>query len=298
MSNGYSALELQESDLRKIIAAKMHVGALNSNYQMDQYIYGKGPSCNIFDAKKMWEKLTLAARAIAAIENPADVCVISGKPTGQRAILKFAKFTNSSSVGGRFSPGCFTNHHQAGFKEPRLLVITDPRVDHQAVREASYVNIPVIALCDADTDLKYIDIAIPCNNKGTQAVGLAWWFLSREVLRLRGSIPRTSDWSETVMPDLFFYRDPEEVKRQEEDEKKAAEEALNNAAEPVEAGGQDFQADEWEAQDSNIVPEAAAPVADDWAAVAPVAPTQQDWSSENVVTTGGDWAATETSQWA
>mgnify|MGYP002384216654 CR=1 FL=1 len=36
-----------------------------------------------------------------------------------------------------------------------------------------------------------------------------WWFLTREVLRLRGQINRQAPWD--VMVDLFFYRDPEEV---------------------------------------------------------------------------------------
>jgi small subunit ribosomal protein SAe len=38
-------------------------------------------------------------------------------------------------------------------------------MDHQAVSEASFVNIPVIAFCDPSTSLRYIDIAIPANNK-------------------------------------------------------------------------------------------------------------------------------------
>lgn len=37
----------------------------------------------IINLKKTWEKLLLAARAIVAIENPADVCVISSRNTGQ-----------------------------------------------------------------------------------------------------------------------------------------------------------------------------------------------------------------------
>ena len=36
-----------------------------------------------------------------------------------------------------------------------------------------------------------------------------WWMLSREVLRMRGTISREHPWE--VMPDLYFYRDPEEV---------------------------------------------------------------------------------------
>ena len=37
-----------------------------------------------------------------------------------------------------------------------------------------------------------------------------WWMLAREVLRMRGTISREHPWE--VMPDLYFYRDPEEVK--------------------------------------------------------------------------------------
>mmetsp|Transcript_20262 Transcript_20262/g.38102 ORF Transcript_20262/g.38102 Transcript_20262/m.38102 type:complete len:124 (-) Transcript_20262:299-670(-) len=47
-----------------------------------------------------------------------------------------------------------------------------------------------------------------------------FWLLSREVLRLRGTISRTEDWDVPV--DLFFYRDPEEIKAQEEAEKAEA----------------------------------------------------------------------------
>ncbi len=41
----------------------------------------------------MWDKVVLAARVIAAIENPADICVISARQIGQRGVLKFAKYT-------------------------------------------------------------------------------------------------------------------------------------------------------------------------------------------------------------
>ena len=57
-----------------------------------------------------WEKIVLAARIIASIENPNDVCVISARPYGHRAVLKYAANTGAQAIAGRFTPGNFTNY--------------------------------------------------------------------------------------------------------------------------------------------------------------------------------------------
>ena len=105
-----------------------------------------------------------------------------------------------------------------------MIIVTDPRTDAQAIKEASYVNIPVIALCDTDTPTEYVDVAIPTNNKGRHAIGLIWWMLAREVLRLRGTLAnREVDWD--VVVDLYFYRDPEAEEQKEEEKVPGTEEA-------------------------------------------------------------------------
>lgn len=213
-----SALSKREKDIYRLIQSECHLGSKNYNVQMKRFIHHVSKEgVPLLKVDETYENIKLAARIIAGVADPQDVFAISSRDYGQRAVIKFAKYTGASyNSSSRWINGSLTNHKTNNFKEPKVLIVADPYADAKPVKEASYANIPVIALCDTHNSLKFVDIVIPCNNNSTESISMVFWMLAREVMVLRGELDRDDDeWSEVVV-DLFYYRDVKKLKEEEE----------------------------------------------------------------------------------
>lgn len=63
-----------------MIAAGCHIGTENCNNLMESYIYKRNKEgIHVIDLSRTWEKLMIAARAIAAVPSPKDVLIVSNR---------------------------------------------------------------------------------------------------------------------------------------------------------------------------------------------------------------------------
>jgi small subunit ribosomal protein S2 len=162
---------------------------------MEQFIYRVRPDgLFVLDVKKTDDRIRAAAKFLARFE-PTKVAAAAARLYAQEPVKKFCETTKATKVIGRFIPGILSNPLYPNRIEPEVLLVSDPRADAQAVKEAAAVGIPVVALCSTDNEFTGVDLVIPTNNKGRRALAVIYWLLARQVLRERGELPSDKDLS-------------------------------------------------------------------------------------------------------
>ncbi len=179
--------------LDKYLAAGLHIGTQQKTKDMERYIYRvRADGLYVLDVRKTNDRILAAAKFLSTFD-PDDILVVSTRQYGQAPVKKFGQIIGAKTIPGRFIPGTLTNPNYSKFIEPRVLVVTDPRSDSQAIIEAKQIGIPVVALCDTENLLGNVDIVLPVNNKGRKAIALVYWLLAREILRQRGVLAEDED---------------------------------------------------------------------------------------------------------
>ncbi|MBE0519853.1 30S ribosomal protein S2 [Candidatus Bathyarchaeota archaeon] len=181
-----------------LLSAGTHIGTRMKTRDMEQFIYRVRPDgLFVLDVKKTDERIRITAKFLARFE-PSKIAVAAARLYAQEPVTKFCEVTGAVPIVGRFIPGLLSNPLYPNRIEPDVVIVSDPRADSQAVKEASSVGIPLIALCSTDNDFSGVDLVISTNNKGRRALAIIYWLLARQILREKGELPPDKDLPLTV----------------------------------------------------------------------------------------------------
>jgi small subunit ribosomal protein S2 len=181
-----------------LLSAGTHIGTRMKTKDMEEFIYRVRPDgLFVLDVKKTDERIRITAKFLARFEQ-SKIAAAAARLYAQEPVRKFCEVTGAIPIVGRFIPGLLSNPLYPNRIEPDVLIVSDPRADSQAVKEASSVGIPIVALCSTDNDFSGVDLVISTNNKGRRALAIIYWLLARQTLREKGELPLDKDLPLTV----------------------------------------------------------------------------------------------------
>ncbi|MHA2298118.1 MAG: 30S ribosomal protein S2 [Candidatus Hodarchaeales archaeon] len=188
-------------ELEDYLKAGIHIGTSSGMVSMSPFIYRvRNDGLYVLDVRATDERIRIASKFLARME-PDEIVVCSVRTYGIFPAQRFAKTVGARALTGRIIPGTFTNPQMRGkgkFYQPKVIIISDPNTDKQALKEAMRMGITVIGLLDTDNTTNYVDYVIPCNNKGRNSLATVFWLLSREILRERGELTPEEEAKFTV----------------------------------------------------------------------------------------------------
>lgn len=195
-----------------LLSAGIHIGTRMKTLDMEPFIYRVRPDgLFVLDVKKTDDRIRTVAKFLSRYEK-SKVAIAATRLYAHEPVKMFCKLTGATPLIGRFIPGQLSNPQYQNRVDPEVIVVCDPRADAQAVKEASTVGIPIVALCSTDNEFSGVDIVIPTNNKGRRALAVIFWLLARQVLRERGELPADKD------PQFTIEDFEAKVTREEEEE--------------------------------------------------------------------------------
>ena len=171
----------------------IHIGTKFRTKHMEQFIYKTRPDgLSVLNLQRIDERIKAAA-AFLVQYSPEDILIVCRRENGWKAAELFGKLTGTRVFAGRYPPGILTNPNLEQYIETKIMLVVDAWPDRNAVLDAVKVGVPVIALCDTNNMSNFIDLVVPCNNKGKKSLGLLFYILTKEFLKLKGKLKEGED---------------------------------------------------------------------------------------------------------
>ena len=176
----------------------IHIGTKFRTKYMEQFIYKTRPDgLSVLNLQKIDERIRIAAAFLAQYA-PEEILVICRRENGWKAVELFGKLAGIRVFAGRYPPGILTNPNLEEYTEAKIVMVVDAWPDRNAVLDAVKIGTPVIALCDTNNQSNFIDLVIPCNNKGKKSLGLLFYILTKELLILKGKLKEGEELKEKL----------------------------------------------------------------------------------------------------
>jgi len=172
--------------LEDYIKSGIYIGTKVITPHLRPFVYRRrNDGIAILDINIIDEKLKGLVKNIIKYA-PEDFVVACKREAGWKAVQKFSELTGVRVFTKKYPAGILTNSQLPTFFETEMILICDPWIDKNAMRDANKIKKKVFALCDTNNYAFGIDFFVPCNNKSAKSLGVVFYILTKEYLKARG----------------------------------------------------------------------------------------------------------------
>ena len=176
--------------MEEYLSSGVYIGTKVRTKHMMPFVYKVNPQgLSTLNLSEIDRRIRIVSKILSKY-NPDDIVIVCRRENGWKAARAFGKYTGAKVFTGRYPAGIITNPNLKTFFEPKIILVTDPYPDKNAVHDAQISGIPLIALCDTNNTTESVDYLIPCNNKGTKSLGIIFWALAIQYLKERDQLQK------------------------------------------------------------------------------------------------------------
>ena len=214
--------------LEDYIKTAAYLGTKVITPTMRKYVYRRRlDGLAIFNTLLVDKKLAEGIDFIKQFK-PGDWTLICKREAGWRGAKMFAELTGVRTYTKKYPSGVLTNTVLDDFIETKMVVICDPWLDKNALKDAKNIRIPVAAICDTNNHTADCDVVMIGNNKSNKSMGLFFWLMAREYMKAHG-IDKECPSLEDFVGEKLILEEPRKKKmarEKKEQDLKSAESAI------------------------------------------------------------------------
>lgn len=224
VEEGESSNQTILTEIEDYIKTSSYLGTKVITPTMRRYVYRRR-----MDGLAILNTLLVDSKLKDAIDfivnyQPHEWTLVCKREAGWRGAKMFSELTGVRTFTKKYPAGVLTNLELPNFFETKMIMICDPWLDKNALFDASKVKIPVVGICNTNNNTTNIDKVIIGNNHSNKSLGLFFWLLSREYMKVQG-IKKDLPSLEDFVGEELILEEPKKKKKQNKEERLKSEEA-------------------------------------------------------------------------
>nr|BAS01570.1 ribosomal protein S0 [Lotharella vacuolata] len=161
-----------------LIFSQNNLGNQSCNFRIMRYIHKKTKyGYHMINLLKSYRKIMYSLSVILVQPNLNNIALVDVKTFSQLAAKKFCKITGIKGFFKNFYSGSFTNNKKLEIF--KTVIVAEPKAETRVIHELKSTHIPIIAFCNTDNSLRYLDFPIILNTNSKFSSTILYYVIAK-----------------------------------------------------------------------------------------------------------------------